>query len=30
MAIVKKEKVRQIEDSLIVAATSGKLAGRVQ
>mmetsp|Transcript_9708 Transcript_9708/g.16228 ORF Transcript_9708/g.16228 Transcript_9708/m.16228 type:complete len:123 (-) Transcript_9708:2627-2995(-) len=29
LALVKKEKVRAIEESLIAAATSGKLAGKV-
>ena len=29
MALVKKEKVRAIEESLIAAATTGKLPGRV-
>jgi DNA-binding TFAR19-related protein (PDSD5 family) len=30
LALVKKEKARNVEDSLINAARSGKLAGKVQ
>jgi DNA-binding TFAR19-related protein (PDSD5 family) len=29
LSLVKKEKVRAIEESLIAAATTGKLAGKV-